>query len=150
MDSGELKVLHYRRARFATQLPLEYLYTPAHYWLGRSGDTWRIGLTKFATRLLGETVDYGIEAKPGAHLVAGQVIGWIEGFKAVSELLCIAEGKFAGGNAALEHDLILVNRDPYGAGWLYGVEGKPDPTCVPVEAYARILDQTIDALIQKG
>ena len=150
MDHVQPKVLEYKRARFVTQLPVEYFYTPAHYWLGQFAGIWRIGLTKFATRMLGESVDFGIEAKPGAHLVAGQVVGWIEGFKAVSDLFSIVEGDFAGGNPALEHDLTLVNRDPYGAGWLYAVRGNPDPTCVPAEAYTRILDETIDKLLEQG
>jgi len=41
-----------------------------------------------------------------------------------------------------------VNQDPFGAGWLYAVNGTPDSTCVKVQAYAAILDQTIDKLLQ--
>jgi glycine cleavage system H protein len=141
-------VVRYQRARFAAELPADYLYSAAHFWLARQGeDGWRVGLTKFGTRLLGEVVDYGFGAAPGALVAPGQVIGWIEGFKAIADLRCVAAGRFAGGNPALETDAALVNKDPHGAGWLYAVQGRPDPQCVDAQGYARILDQAIDRLL---
>ena len=54
------KALPYARAQFVTQLPTEYLYTPRHFWIAEQDDkVWRIGLTKFAARMLGEMVDFG-------------------------------------------------------------------------------------------
>lgn len=147
----EPETISYKRARFATQLPVAALYSPAHFWIARhEGDTWRVGLTKFGSRMLGEMVDYGIDIAPAAAVAPGQVIGWIEGFKAVSDLFCIAEGKFAGANPELESKITAINQDPYGAGWIYAVSGKPDSTCVDVEGYAQILDATIDKLLQKA
>ena len=69
MDSGPIKALHYKRSHFATQLPVEYLYTASHAWIAPLGEgLWRIGLTKFATRMLGEMVDHGFEAQEGAKV----------------------------------------------------------------------------------
>jgi glycine cleavage system H protein len=79
----------------------------------------------------------------------GQVIGWVEGFKAVSDLYCLVQGQFAGGNPALQTDITLLNTDPLGAGWLYAVKGRPDPKCVPVQGYVQILDRTIERLLEK-
>ncbi len=142
--------LNYKRARFSTTLPSGYLYTPGHFWLASEDQqTWRVGLTKFASRMLGEMVDHGFEMGDGDPVSSGQVVGWIEGFKAVSELFCPAEGVFAGGNPELEKDITLVNGDVYGAGWLYSVRGRPDQTCVDVHGYTAILDQTIDKLQQE-
>jgi glycine cleavage system H protein len=73
-------------------------------------------------------------------------IGWVEGFKAISDLVCVASGRLAGGNPALKEQITLLNRDPYGMGWLYEVEGTPDPKCLELHAYAALLDQTIDRL----
>ncbi len=142
--------LDYRRARFATQLPLAYLYSPGHFWIAHhQAGIWRVGLTKFASRMLGEMVDYGFEPAPGAKVLPGQAIGWIEGFKALSELFCIGSGEFAGPNPALEQNITQVNQDPYGAGWLYAIKGAPDTTCMDVQHYARLLDRTIDELVRK-
>ncbi len=147
---SELPTLTYKRARFVTELPASFLYSPGHYWIAPHQDeTWRIGLTKFGSRMFGEMVDYGFEARPLTRVTPGQVIGWIEGFKAVSELFCIASGEFVGPNPALEQNITLVNQDPYGAGWLYAIKGDPDCACMDVHAYARVLDQTIDKLLQK-
>jgi glycine cleavage system H protein len=151
VDPKHSHTLAYRRARFTTQLPLEYLYTPRHFWIGRHNEqAWRIGLTKFGSRLLGEMVDYGFEVGRGAQITPGQVIGWVEGFKAISELISLTTGTFSGANASLEVDFTLVNQDPYGEGWIYAIQGEPDQTCVDAQAYARMLDDAIDKLSQAG
>jgi glycine cleavage system H protein len=147
MDTERPQFLQYQRERFATQLPRHFLYSIGHFWIGRSDQqVWRVGLTKFGSRMLGEMVDYGFDLAFGAKVASGQVIGWIEGFKGIADIACIAEGHFQGANTALEHDLTVVNQDPYGAGWLYAVQGNPDPACVDVEGYVKILDETIDRL----
>ena len=150
METETPKTLHYKRSHFATRLPVDYLYSPSHCWIARQeGDLWRVGLTKFAVRMLGEMVDHGFAAEPGAPVRPGEVIGWIEGFKAISDLFCVALGNFAGGNPLLKEKIAVVNKDPYGAGWLYVVEGKPDSRCVDVHGYRAILDKTIDKILDK-
>ncbi len=142
--------LHYKRSHFATQLPVDYLYSPSHAWLARQPDgTWRVGLTRFATRMLGEMVDHGFELEGGATVETGQIVGWVEGFKAISDLYCVARGEFLGGNPALKEKLSLVDRDGYGAGWLYAVRGEPDPKCMDVHTYRGLLDETIDRILAK-
>ena len=150
MDKGRPKSLHYKRARFVTQLPVDYFYSPSHFWIARQeGNTWRVGLTRFATRMLGEMVDHGFSVENNSAVVSGQIIGWVEGFKAISDLFCVAEGQFAGGNPVLKENIALVNKDPHREGWLYQIIGKPDAKCVDVEAYARLLDKTIDKILEK-
>lgn len=150
MDSEGPRILHYQRARFVAQLPVGYLYTPSHFWVAVQPDkTLRVGLTKFGSRMLGEMVDYGFEVKAGAPVFSGQIIGWLEGFKALSDVRCVTDGQFAGANPELESNITLINQDPQGAGWVYAVAGQPDVTCVDVENYARILDRTIDELLGK-
>ena len=97
--------------------------------------------------MLGEMVDHGFEVTPGAPVHSAQVIGWVEGFKGVAELCSVAEGTFLGPNPALDENLTLVNQDPYGAGWLYEIQGQPDESCVDVHGYTRILDQIIDQML---
>jgi glycine cleavage system H protein len=144
--------LHYKREHFATQLPLAYRYSPTHYWLEvRSGGRLRVGLTKFATRMLGELVDFGFETRPGQPVAPGQVLGWMEGFKAVSDVYAIATGTYVELNPVLEQRAVLINEDPYGEGWLYEVDGEADERCFDAHAYAAHLDVTINRLlVQKG
>ncbi|PYJ58087.1 MAG: glycine cleavage system protein H [Verrucomicrobia bacterium] len=144
------KTLHYKRSRFVTLLPVDYLYSPSHGWIARQeDDLCRVGFTKFAVRILGDMVGHGFEIEPGAPVQPGQIVGWIEGFKAISDLFCIAEGQFAGPNPLLKEKITLVNKDPYGQGWLYMVKGKPDTKCVDVHGYRAILDKTIDKILEK-
>jgi len=148
MNSGPAKTLHYKRATFATQLPLDYLYSPSHGWACRIGENhWRVGLTKFATRMLGEMVDHGFEVESGTPVTVGQVIGWVEGFKAISDLYCIVGGEFLGRNPALSSEIKLIGKAPYAEGWLYEARGQPDSRCLNVEAYRDLLDRTIDRIL---
>jgi glycine cleavage system H protein len=150
MAAGRPKTLHYKRSHFVTQLPIDYLYSPSHAWIARYDEQhWRVGLTKFATRMLGEMVDHGFEIKPGAPVRAGDIIGWVEGFKAISDLFCIAEGRFAGSNPILKEKINSISKDPYHTGWLYLVKGHPDAKCVDVQSYRAILDKTIDRILEK-
>ncbi len=150
MDTPPPAVLPYQRARFTTDLPLACRYSASHAWMAQVDKAqWRVGLTKFATRMLGEMVDHGFSLAPGAPVRAGQIVGWIEGFNAISDLYCIANGEFAEGNPLLQDKLSLVHTDPYGAGWLYLVKGTPDPACMDAAEYARLLDKTIDQILQK-
>jgi len=148
MQSPRPKTLHYKRSNFATQLPVDFLYTPSHAWLAATGPgRWRVGLTKFATRMLGEMVDHGLEIEPGTAVECGQIIGWVEGFKAISDLFCVADGTFLGSNPALKERMALMTKDPFGAGWVYEVEGSPDSRCIDVQAYRDLLDKTIERLL---
>jgi glycine cleavage system H protein len=150
METGEPKTLHYKRSHFATQLPLDYLYSPSHCWIARQADgSWRVGLTRFAVRMLGETVDLGFEVEAGTPVQSGQIIGWIEGFKAISDLFCVADGNFGEANPVLKARITLINQDPHGAGWLYRVAGEPDAKCVDANAYRQLLDKTIDKILEK-
>lgn len=150
MEAGLSAILPYKRSRFSTPLPMGHLYNPSHAWLAPQPDgTLRVGLTKFAVRMLGEMVDHGFEAPPGAAVASGQVLGWIEGFKAISDLFCPAEGEFLGGNPLLKEKISVVNKDCYHTGWIYAVRGRPDERCLDVHAYARLLDKTIDKILER-
>lgn len=146
----EGKYLQYKRSRFSTRLHTDRLYTAGHFWLCRGGrEPWRVGFTKFATRILGEPVDFDFEVAVRAEVEVGQVIGWIEGFKAVTDLYCPMAGRFDGSNPELGDEITLIQSDPYGRGWLYSVEGTPGDDCVDVHGYVSFLDATIDKMLGK-
>jgi len=122
------KSISYKRSRFSTRLPADRRYTAAHYWLlEEARGVWRVGFTKFATRMLGDLVEYEFSITAGAPVTVGQEIGSIEGFKAVTSLFSVAEGEFLGAGDGLGSDITAVEADPYGRGWLYRVKGRPDP-----------------------
>ncbi len=140
--------LSYRRSKFATRLPADRLFTQSHFWLADQGDgTFRIGFTKFATRMLGEVVEFEFESTPGDMVDAGQVIGWLEGFKAVSDLHAPMAGRFVGANPDLDSLVSEIHESPYDRGWLYSVEGAPPSDAVDSQGYAAYLDQTIDKMM---
>jgi glycine cleavage system H protein len=141
--------VYYKRARFTTRLPVDRRYTAAHFWLmEESPGVWRVGFTKFATRMLGDLVEYELSARPGTHVEIGQEIGSLEGFKAVTALYSVAEGKMLGIGDDIAADITIVESDPYGRGWLYRVDGRPDPDSVDVQGYVAILDATIDKMLE--
>jgi glycine cleavage system H protein len=140
----------YRRSRFSTQLPTDRRYTASHFWLlEREPGVWRVGFTRFATRMLGDLVEHGFEVKPGEAVEPGQTIGWIEAFKAITDLYCVGTGTFLAGNGLLEQDPSVFDKDCYGTGWLYEFRGASDPTAVDAQGYTAQLDLAIDKILGK-
>jgi glycine cleavage system H protein len=140
--------VYYRRSRFTTHLPIDRRYSPAHYWLlEESAGVWRVGLTKFATRMLGDVVEFEFSAAPGTDIEVGQEIGSIEGLKAVTSVFSAGSGRFIGEGAPLRQDVTRIESDPYGDGWLYRLHGEPAPDTVDVHGYVAILDATIDKML---
>jgi glycine cleavage system H protein len=139
---------YYKRSRFVTHLPTDYLYTSSHYWLLRDGaGTWKVGLTRFATRMLGDIVELGFNVAADDVIACGQEIGFVEGFKAVSDIYSVVDGAFAGANTDLDRDITVLEQDPYGRGWLFRAAGTPDPQHWDAAGYAAILDTTIDGML---
>ena len=147
---SEPTTILYKRATFVTRLPVDHRYAPSHAWVARGPEgVWRVGFTKFALRMLGELVDIQFDRTDGDAIRPGDVLGSLEGFKAVSDLFCVGTGIFRGGNPALANDLETLSRDPYATGWLYGFEGIPDERCLDVVGYQALLDATIDRILAK-
>jgi glycine cleavage system H protein len=144
------QTVYYKRARFTTRLPLAHRYDRSHFWLAEEADVWRVGLTKFATRMLGDLVECRFDLALGGLVAVGQTIGSIEGFKAVSDIYCVAAGEFAGSNPELEQDPTLLDRDPYDRGWLYRVRGRPTEAVMDVTGYIQQLDATIDRMLEES
>lgn len=109
-----------------------------------------MGFTKFATRMLGEPVEFDFEVSTDDSVHAGDVIGWIEGFKAVTDLYCPLDGAFLGPNRDLAENITLIQSDSYGNGWLYAVRGTPPAECMDVDGYVAVLDGTIDKMMGQG
>ena len=103
MSNPPVCKVSYRRSRFSTRLPDDRVYTASHFWLLSLGESvYRVGFTQFATRMLGDLVEHGYEVKPGAAVGLGDTVGWVEAFKATTDLYCPGTGTFLAANPALE------------------------------------------------
>ena len=98
-------------------LPENLKYTQEHEWISVEGDVALIGITSFAQGELGDIVFVEIETE-GETLDKGETFGTIEAVKTVSDLFMPVSGQVLEINPALEASPELVNKDPYGAGWL--------------------------------
>ncbi|MGA0039199.1 MAG: glycine cleavage system protein H [Pirellulales bacterium] len=154
-----METVRFRHAHFSARFPVGYRYATSHFWL-RPADAdatgepanpshqgrWRVGFTKFATRMLGELVEMHLAVAPGQPVHTGLQLGSVEGFKAVSDLFCVADGRFVGTNPALTTEACLTHSSPYDEGWLYEVDGLPQPETLDVHGYIALLQETIDRL----
>ncbi len=146
MSTNE-ETIRYKRSQFATRLPRDNFYTQSHFWIAPQGQAqWKVGFTKFAVRMLGEIVEQGFEVEPKAEISLGQTVGWVEGFKALTDLYSVISGRFEYGNPLIVDDPEKIYRDPYGDGWLYLASGDPDSGKLNVLGYVEFLDQTIDRI----
>ncbi|HYC33230.1 MAG TPA: glycine cleavage system protein GcvH [Gemmatimonadales bacterium] len=102
-----------------SNVPDELGYTAEHEYVQRTGDpaVVRVGITDYAQGELGDVVFVNLP-KPGETVGSHQSFGTIEAVKAVSELYSPVAGEVVEVNAALERDPAVVNRDPYGEGWM--------------------------------
>jgi glycine cleavage system H lipoate-binding protein len=98
--------------------------------------------------MLGEMVEFDFKVTPGTRIEVGQVVGWTEGFKAMSDIYSAVSGEFAGPNPSLAENITLIDSKPYDEGWLYQVRGVPDPAHTDVNGYIAILDATIDKMLR--
>ena len=100
-------------------IPDNLLYTPDHEYVQKTGDpaVVIIGITDYAQGELGDVVFVNLP-KVGDKFAAHSTFGTIEAVKAVSELFCPVGGEVTEANGKLEASPDLVNRDPYGEGWM--------------------------------
>jgi glycine cleavage system H protein len=120
-----------------SNVPNELVYTPEHEYVARTGDpsVVRVGITDYAQGELGDVVFVNLP-KPGQRLDAHESFGTIEAVKAVSELYSPVAGEVVEVNGALDGDPAVVNRDPYGDGWMVALRVTDPKTLVGLLAPA--------------
>ena len=98
-------------------IPLELKYSKDHEWIRLEGDKAVVGITDFAQGQLGDIVFVDVNTM-GEALGGGDVFGTIEAVKTVSDAFLPVDGEILEFNESLESSPELVNRDPYGEGWI--------------------------------
>ncbi len=99
-------------------VPDDLQYAETHEWLRMDGETATVGITDHAQAELTDIVFVELP-KVGELLSAKQPVAVVESVKAASDIYSPIGGKVVEVNTALESDPGLVNRDPFGEGWLY-------------------------------
>jgi glycine cleavage system H protein len=102
-------------------IPENLKYTKDHDWVRVEGDIAVVGITEFASQELGDIVFVEVDTE-GEDLDQNELFGSIEAVKTVSELNMPISGIVAEFNAALEDAPELINKDPYGEGWIIKIE----------------------------
>jgi glycine cleavage system H protein len=102
-------------------VPGNLLYTKDHEWIRIEGNTGYVGVTDFAQGELGDIVFIEIETV-GETLEKEEVFGTIEAVKTVSDIFMPVSGEILELNPALEESPDVVNKDPYGKGWMVKIK----------------------------
>lgn len=96
-------------------------YTKDHEWILVEGDTGTVGITDYAQGELGDVVFVELPAV-GKKLNQHDSFGTIEAVKAVSDLYAPVSGEVIETNSILEKTPEIVNKEPYGGGWMVKIK----------------------------
>lgn len=104
-------------------MPDDLYYEENHYWIKADGESLVMGMDDFAQKLAGEIV-YVQLPFIGKRLTARQKFAQVESGKWLGKIYAPVTGEIAEVNSELESSPSLINKDPYGNGWMFKI--KPD------------------------
>ena len=122
--------------------PQNLRYTNEHEWIRVEGDMAYVGITDYAQEQLGDIVFVDIPTV-GESLEANETFGTIEVVKTISDLFLPVAGEVIEQNESLEENPELVNKDPYGEGWLIKMKPanlKDIEDLLDAEAYKAVIN----------
>ncbi len=97
-------------------------YTEQHEWIGEDGGVYVIGITDYAQDALGDVTFIELP-EIGKEVSQNEETATVESVKAASDIYAPVSGKVTAVNEALESAPEMVNKDPYGEGWFFKLEG---------------------------
>ncbi|MCH5334276.1 MAG: glycine cleavage system protein GcvH [Alistipes sp.] len=109
-------------------VPSNLKYSNDHEWCRVEGEFAYIGITDFAQSQLGDIVFVDVPTV-GETLEANEVFGTIEAVKTVSDAFLPVGGEVVEFNPAVDADPAIVNKDPYGEGWMVKVRMSNPADC---------------------
>jgi glycine cleavage system H protein len=125
------------------QYPADRKYSREHEWIAVDGDTARVGITDYAQDALGDVVFVQLP-DVGLDVIANASCAEVESTKSVSEIYSPVSGTISAVNETLNDAPELLNRDPYGDGWVFAVT-LADPaeldTLMDAAAYQHLVEQ---------
>jgi glycine cleavage system H protein len=119
-------------------IPENLKYSTDHEWIRVEGNEAYLGITEFAQGELGDIVFVEVETVD-EELAQGDVFGTIEAVKTVSDMLMPVSGTVLEVNPMLENKPEVINKDPYGDGWIARISIKDASelsALMDAEAYA--------------
>ena len=122
--------------------PADCKYTKDHEWVRLDGESAVVGITDYAQQELGDVVFVELPS-PGATVQQGESFGVVESVKAASDLFAPLSGEVLATNDALADNPDLVNKVPFGEGWMLRL--KPAD---PVQLDALMDAATYDSYVQ--
>ena len=125
-------------------IPKDCRYTKEHEWVRPDGSGHvKIGITDYASGALGDIVFVELPAA-GTALNQMQPFGSVEAVKTVSDLFSPVTGEVAEVNAAIQGDAGVVNRDPYGEGWMIRAR-----VAIPAELDALLSPEAYEGMVRE-
>lgn len=115
------KLDHTNQKQIQMNIPSNLKYSKDHEWIRVEGDEAYVGITDFAQSQLGDIVFVDVTTE-GEMLAQGEVFGTIEAVKTVSDAFLPVGGEVLEFNAALNDAPEMVNKDPYGEGWMVKIK----------------------------
>ncbi|MDH5649075.1 MAG: glycine cleavage system protein GcvH [Gammaproteobacteria bacterium] len=105
-----------------SEIPHDLKYTKSHEWVRKNSDgSMTIGISAHAQELMGDMV-YIELPEAGAELEAGNDCAVVESVKAASDVYAPVSGEVLEVNEALNDNPEIVNKDPYGDGWMFRIQ----------------------------
>ena len=120
-------------------IPNDLSYTAQHEWVKITDGVARIGITDYAQDALGDVVFVGVPSL-GSSVVAEQSFTEVESTKSVSDIYAPVSGTVTAVNEALATQPELLNKDPYGAGWICEITiAGAAPALLDAAAYGKLV-----------
>ena len=123
-------------------IPENLKFTKDHEWIRVEGNEAYVGITEYAQGELGDVVFVEIETE-GEELDKEEVFGTIEAVKTVSDMFMPVSGEVLEVNGKIEDTPEIVNKDPYGEGWLIKISIKDEAELndlLDAESYKKLLE----------
>lgn len=126
-----------------SKVPEELKYTRDHEWVRVDGDVAIVGITDYAQSELGDIV-YVELPEVGRKVEKGEAVATIEAVKTAADVYAPVSGEVIEVNSALEEHAELINKDPYGEGWIVKIKmSNPDELneLLPAEEYKKLIGE---------
>ncbi len=126
-----------------SRVPEELKYSKDHEWVRVEGDIAVVGITDYAQSELGDIV-YVELPEVGTKVQKGETVATVEAVKTAADVYAPISGEVVEVNSALEEHAELINKDPYGEGWIVKIKmSNPDELneLLSAEEYKKLIGE---------
>lgn len=101
-------------------VPDDLKFAETHEWIRVNGDIGTVGITDHAQAELTDIV-FAEPPTVGVKVAAREALAVVESVKAASDIYAPVSGEVVEANDILADNPALINKDPYGAGWIFKI-----------------------------